>query len=366
MKNILVIFGGTALEKDVSVITGVITANNLNKELFTAVPIFIDENGFWYTGAQLFDVSWYKTKNIKQLKRVCLLSGDNKLYLIKNHKLKAYKYAHCIINCIHGVNGEDGAISMLANLSNIPMASPDAYSSCIAMDKYLTKLCLSALKINVLPYKTYSVGESVNKSGVKLKYPLIVKPLRQGSSIGIEKANNYDELVIKINKALNYDERVIVEPYLQNLKEYNVAIYCDNEKIKVSNIEEPITKNDILTFEDKYSNGEKEFPANVSKELELEIKRVSKKVYKGLNFFGIIRIDFLYDANKNKLYVNEINGVPGSLSCYLISDTFYEFSKILDKIIEEAIKNFNRRLTEVKKYESTILNINGAKGNKLL
>ncbi len=362
MKSILVLFGGVSAEKDISVITGVMTANNIDDSKYAVIPVYIDKTGLWYTSNLLLDVAFYQNIEIEKLQRVTLMAGDDRLFYVKKEKkLKPIEHIACAINCLHGIGGEDGSVAGLLQLCNIPLASPDVASSSISMDKYLTKLFLKGLNVKTLPYRLFKAGEQIAERDL-LKYPLIVKPVRQGSSIGIGKAENFEQLAKCVFVAKQYDGNIIVEKCLEDFMEINVAVYKIDGKIKVSELEQPLYKQDFLSFDDKYNNGERIFPANVKPELKSEIVSVAKKVYAGLNFNGIIRIDFL--IKNESVYVNEINSVPGSLSCYLISDTFGEFSKVIDKVIMQTEKDFNALQSTKKEYSSSILSSAGAKGAK--
>ena len=375
MKNIAVFFGGKSCEHDISVITGVLTVNSLNNELFTGICIYVDRNGTWYTGEDLKDISFYKNINYKKLNKVTMVFGDGYLYKIKRNKLEKFIQISCAINCMHGLNGEDGSLAGVMKMSNISLVGSDIFASSLAMDKDFTKIALTGLNVSKLPhvriYKThfYSRQElAVKLIESKHSYPVIIKPARLGSSIGVYKCSTRDELINNLIKAFKYDNKVIVEQYLSGFKEVNCACYKIGDELIVSECEEPITSNDILSFKDKYESGstevgaDKKFPADIPINVSNKIKNITKNVYRKCGFFGIIRIDYM--LYNNKIYLNEINCVPGSMAYYLFCDTLKDFSVLLTKLIMEAI-NVNRAENNLEYvFNSNVLTGSGIKGGK--
>ena len=363
MKNVAVIFGGISVEHDVSVITGVLTLNCLKDSGYNQIPIYVDNDGLFYTGEILKDIENYKTLNKKKLKRVTFFSGDNNLYEIKGKKHKSLGAISVAINCTHGEYGEDGSIFGLLKLSKIPLASPSILGASVSMDKYATKLFLKGIGVKYLPCVNYKTEKDLFLAEKKLGFPVMVKPARLGSSIGIKKANNSDELIDSVNYALKFDSKILIEKCLENFKEINCAVYKNSKnEIICSPLERPFFNGEILSFDDKYSSGEREFPANLEKDLTNKIQNISKKVYEELDFTGIIRIDFM--VKDKTVYLNEINSVPGSLSYYLFSETFSDFSKILKENLLLAEKNFAKDESLTKKITTSVLNLKGVKGGK--
>ena len=373
MKNILVFYGGKSCEHDVSIITGVLTLNSLDKNLYNPIPVYLSHSGEWFTGDSLFDVSFYKNFSEKPLKKVTLLSGDSSLY-IKGKKLKKLCNTYSAINCLHGLNGEDGSLSGLLKLHGIPLASPDIFSSSLSIDKEYTKFVLSGLKVNKLNcVKLYDYSYYQNKERYlqeiesSLSYPVIVKPANLGSSIGVCSAEDRASLEKAIEGGFIYDDKIIIEQKLSNFIELNCSAYKGKNGVVVSKVERPISASEILTFKDKYEGfkggGEREFPAKISKKLTEKIQNTTKKIYEELGFFGIIRIDYLLQGEK--IYLNEINTVPGSLAYYLFSDTLKGFTEILSEIIELSVQHNLKYLSRKFDYKSSVLKIEGVKGGKL-
>ncbi len=365
MKNIAVFFGGQSVEHDISVITGVMTINCIDKEKFSVLPVYISKDGEWKTGESLYDIDEFKNIDNKKLKKVVIVGGDNTLYQVKGKKLKPIEKVYCAINCLHGRKGEDGALSGLLSMSNIPLASPNMLSSSVSMDKGFTKLVLKALNIKTLKSVMVSSKTQVNEVLKDLDFPMLVKPNFLGSSIGITKAENKEMLLEGIQNALKFGESAIIEPFLDNLIEINCAVYRDDKGIiNISECEKPISRADILSFKDKYQDGKREFPANIEPKFSNKIKGIAKKIYESLGFSGVIRIDFF--IHDGKVYVNEINSVPGSLSYYLFGDTKKSFMNMLTSLIMSAERRYLRELNFIKEYNSGILTSFGSKGSKHL
>ena len=374
MKNVLVFFGGKSCEHDVSIITGVLTVNSIDKELYNAIPIYVDKSGEWYTGENLKNIEWFKNKNLTKLTKVTLISGSDELYAVHKSKIKPICKIAVAINCIHGLNGEDGTLSGYLKMCNIPFASPDLFASSLSMDKDYTKVFLSGINVEKLPcvrlfkdcyyQKKQSTVKMLEK---KFGYPVIVKPCNLGSSIGIAVAKSGEELLTALDKAFIYDEKVIVEKAIAGFREINCAAYKSGDKIVLSECEEPITAGEILSFNDKYvgskSGARKNFPADISKELSQKIKSITEKVYRKGDFTGVIRIDYL--VLDGKVYLNEINSVPGSLAYYLFCDSVKDFSNMLTELLQEGLQKHVRESNRNYTFNSNVLTeIKGAKGGK--
>ncbi len=364
IKNLVVFFGGASVEHDISVITGVLTLNSIDKEKYNPVPIYVDNDGTFYTSEILFDVENYKSLDYKLLKKCVLIPGSKTLYILKRKKLVSFIDIAVAINCMHGERGEDGSIVGLLNLCDIPLASPKILGSSVAMDKIATKTFLKGLNINYIPCVNVKCEEDLF-TAEKIGYPLIVKPACSGSSIGIEKVNNLNELKNAVSNAFRFGDKVLVEKYIEEFTEINCAVYKNSlGEIVCSPLEQPVTDSSILTFNDKYSSGNKVFPAKLPSIIKNKIIKICKKIYDGLFFNGIIRIDFLLEYNK--IYVNEINSVPGSLSYYLFCETLDEFRDLLSDLISCAEKEFTKSQTVKRNIKTNLLQITGIKGAKRL
>lgn len=363
MKNIAVFFGGTSVERDVSVITGVLTLNSLDKSAYNPVPVYISGNGEWYTGESLFDIEFYKSVALKKLTPVTIVGGRNSLYKIKGRRTVFLCTVSVAINCLHGERGEDGCLAGVTELCGIPLASPSIIPASVSMDKDITKIFMKGLGIKTLRRVVVEDATDIDKKTVKIGYPLIVKPARLGSSIGISEAGNLDELKLAVSNALRYGKRAIIEKCLVGFTEINCAVYrCEDGNLKISECERPLGVKEILGFDDKYKNGEREFPAKIDETVSAKIKKITAKVYDALDFDGIIRIDYM--ISDGEIYLNEINSVPGSLAYYLFGDTLKNFSAILTDVIKAAERKFALKSTFRTEYDSAILDIEGCKGGK--
>ncbi len=360
MKNVAIFFGGQSVEHDVSVITGALTTNSVDKSLFNPIPIYVDKSGVWFTGEILKDIDNYKNLDYKKLTEVTLKSGSSTLYKIKGKKIKPLLNIAAAVNCMHGERGEDGCLAGILSASGIPLASPPLLASGVCMDRSFTKTVMKGLKVKTLPSVTVEKKADSLEVIKKLKLPLIVKPACLGSSIGIVKVENASELDGAIAYAKRFGERVIIEPCLTDFIEINCACYRDGAgRIVVSECERPVGAGKVLSFDDKYKSGKRIFPADIPEKLAEKIKQTTKKVYAGLNAEGVVRID--YFVNGEEVYLNEVNTVPGSLAFYLFSDTLKGFTKILTELIIRAQKKGNEQSSYTKTFSTGILNMGGIK-----
>ncbi len=344
-KNVAVIFGGKSCENEVSVITGTMTANLLRGENYTVYPVYVSQTGAAYTGDALFDVSVFQG-GVYRKKCARAVFYDGGLYEVKGKHIRSLCKLDCALNCCHGTGGEDGAVAGVLDLSGIASASPDIAGSALFMDKVLTKLAAKALGVNAAPYFRICEGDYRKRGAMavrcieeRLGYPVIVKPARLGSSIGIAVAENREELLRAIDCGFRYDTLLLAEKYLAGAREINCAAYKNGENVIVSECEEPKTSNKILTFSDKYLEGGKErsgdFPAKISKESSERIKAYTKLLYRRLNLRGVVRADYL--LYEGEVYFNEMNTVPGSLAWYLFSDRLSDHAQVLAALVEQGI-----------------------------
>ena len=364
MKNIAVFFGGVSVEHEISVITGVLTSNSLDKDKFRALPVYVDEKGEWYTGEYLLDPDNYKNFDAKRVKKVTLTAGSNNLYLVKNRRIKPICEISAAINCMHGERGEDGSLAGILNMCGIPLVSPPMLPSAVSMDKSFTKIFLKGMNVRALPSITVrSAGEMPSKRA-GFGFPVIVKPVCGGSSIGLRSCNDKRALAEAVAYALRFGDRAIIEPCLTGFTEINCAAYRGRKGIAVSECERPVGKTEILSFKDKYECGKREFPADIPPEISERIKKITAEVYERAGFSGIVRID--YFVSDGKIYLNEINSVPGSLAYYLFTETLSGFTEILTELITVCIEKFAAENTVQKSFRSGILRSVGGKSSKRL
>ncbi|AFS78109.1 D-alanine--D-alanine ligase Ddl [Gottschalkia acidurici 9a] len=356
-KRIGVVFGGRSVEHEVSVITGMQVVENLDKSKYEVVPIFIDKEGRWLTGDELFKFENFKNDNLKSLKEVILTSkcNDRKLYSHPDNigffGKKQTIEIDAVFVALHGTYGEDGTIQGLFETLNIPYTSGGVLASSVGMDKILMKDVYKSYGLPIVNY-TWFFRKKWNddKEGVlkeveeKLTYPLFVKPANLGSSVGISKAKDKKSLEEAIEVAIRYDRKIIIEEGVENPRELNCAVIGYDDNVKASLCEEPLGWTDLLTYEDKYvhsnskgaKGGGRNIPADISEEKAKEIQETAKKAFMAIDCKGTARIDFLMDKDEN-IYVNEINTQPGSIGYYLWDAMGISFGQLLDQLIEIAI-----------------------------
>jgi D-alanine-D-alanine ligase len=287
---------------------------------------------------------------------------------------------------VHGLNIEDGTLAGYLNLVGVPFVGSDVYASVLGQDKVFMKQIFEAEKMPITKYEWFFDSEykddpkSVMDKLSKLKMPLIVKPSKLGSSVGISKVKTEKELASAIEEAMQYDPKIVVEEVVDNLVEVNCSVLGNYEYQQTSEIEEVISSNSFLTYNDKYiGNGkggkskgmvsaDRRIPAKISDELRKEVRDLAKQTFRVLNSSGVCRIDFLIDSKKNKVYINEINTIPGSLSFYLWEPIGKNYTTLLDDLITLAIKDYKRKSKMVSSFETNILKdfggLKGAKGMK--
>ncbi len=378
-----VIFGGESVEHEVSVISAVQAMKALDKNKYDIVPIYISKDREWYTGKMLMDIQIYKEMyNIKKFAKNVVLYNKDDLFVLQNKK--GFKgIVDCldlILPIVHGANIEDGTLAGYLDLIGIPYAEGNLYASVVGQDKVFMKQIFEAEKLPIVNYEWFFDAEYINdtqsiiKKISKLGYPVIVKPAKLGSSVGINKVKSEDELEAAIEEAIKYDNKILVEKCVENLLEINCSALGTYEYIETSELEEVMGKDEFLSYQDKYIGGKKGkskgmastsrvIPARISKDLTEEVKDLTKKVFRVLNASGVVRVDYLLDKKSNKVYVNEINTIPGSMSFYLWDKTNKEYSKLLDEVISIGINNYKKKKEKTYSFNSNILeNFNGAKG----
>lgn len=383
-----VIFGGESVEHEVSIISAVQAMKALDTEKYEVIPIYIAKDREWYTGKLLTDIEIYKDLDLlkKYATNVVLTNKKDKFVLIKKTGIKRIvDYIDLVLPVVHGTNVEDGTLQGYLELIGIPYAFSNLYSSAIGQDKVFQKQILESNGLPVTKYTWFFDNdykedeEEVLKSIKKIGYPVMVKPARLGSSVGISKVKNEDEIRTAIDEAIKYDEKILVEKVVENLKEVNCSVLGNYEHQEASEIEEVMGVDEFLSYRDKYLGGSKKLgkstkgmvatnrilPARIDDKMTSEVKELSKKVFKVLNACGLIRIDYLIDTKSKKVYINETNTIPGSLSYYLWEATNIEYTKLLDEIISLAIRTYKRKKRKVYSFDTNILsNYNGLKGAK--
>ena len=386
-----VFFGGKSVEHEVSVISGLQAYNSFDRDKYEPVPIYITKDNELYTGAAVGDISNYKNipALLQRSTRVFFMCEQGQVQLIRYPVKKMGNSVVAQIDVafpvVHGANVEDGCLQGFLRHYNIPIVGCDVAASAVTMDKYVMKTVLKDNDIPVLDCVTLNVREyerdeeaSCDKIEGKIGYPVIVKPVNLGSSVGIKVAKDRDELREALEYAFTFGPRVLVEHAIMNLREINCAVLGDYEQAQASECEEPISSDEILSYEDKYVAGGKggsegmrtakrELPANLTEEKREEIRQMAVKTFQVLNCSGVSRIDFMIDRDTDQVYVNEINPIPGSLAFYLWEALGKPYAQLLDDMVRLALKREREEKSVLTSFDSNILqnaNLSGAKGVK--
>ncbi len=336
MKEVI-LFGGASVEHDISIITAVQTMWAIGKGV---LPIYVDRKGIWWTADNLDDVSVFENfeKKAKNKKKLTLLLGTNQLLQEKRGKFVKFDRISCVINCCHGRIGEDGCVQGLFKLCDICETSSNPTTMALCMDKTFMKDVFKANDIKSPAYVyfdkcEYEQNTKLHKKIEKIGFPLVVKPANLGSSIGISVCKNEKELSDAINLAFEFDRKVLIEEFVQNLKEFNCACFVYKSQLFTSSVVEVKNKKEIFSFEDKYLC-EESTSCEAEKRLAKKVQILTEKIYKLLGCSGVVRVDFLYDAKQEVLYVNEVNAIPGSLSFYLFKGV--PFKELLNSLVLQA------------------------------
>lgn len=335
MKTVAVFFGGKSNEREISIITGTFAANLLKGAGYQIVPVYLGEDNAFYTSPDMMRVDFFRTY-VPAAKHAAELRTGRLVRAGKPKKTLAH--IDCALVCCHGGMGEDGTLAALLRYYQIKSASPDVEVSAVFMDKTLSKIAADGLHIPVLPSFALREGESA-EGAAALGFPVIVKPARLGSSIGIKIAQNQEELQKALEYAYRLDDTVLIERYLPDKRDINCAAYRKDGEIVVSECEEVFSQSDILTFSEKYEGGgerRSELPAHLDKKTADKIKDCVRKIYGAFGVRGVVRADFLVSGKE--VYFNELNTVPGSLACYLFGEKLTQSRAFLTGLIEDALR----------------------------
>lgn len=333
-----VIYGGMSTENKVSCVSGASVIKNLNKEKYDITPIYIDENG-----------NWFEVKNLDKNEKIEI---DNVMKFLKKFDV--------VFPVLHGLYGEDGTIQGIFELLKIPYVGCGVLASSVGMDKVYTKVIFDKAEINQTKYvyirkyedKYIYIDNNFNEKVLglkdiekivieKLKYPMFIKPSNSGSSVGISKANNQEELENAIIEASKFDKKILIEEGIDG-REVECAV-LGNEEIKSSCVGEIKAADEFYSYDAKYKNQESKtlIPANISEEKSKEIQKLAIKAFKAIDGKGLSRVDFFIEKDTEKVYINEINTLPGftSISMYpkLFEQVGVGYTELLDKLIDLAL-----------------------------
>ncbi|HBC22112.1 MAG TPA: D-alanine--D-alanine ligase [Porphyromonadaceae bacterium] len=390
--NVAVFFGGRSVEHEISVISALQAINAFDKDKYNIIPIYISKGGRWYTGDCLLTIANYKDLKALTDKATEVFMrpeyGDYNLYEAKASgfmkKQKTVAEIHVVIPVLHGTNCEDGVFEGLLETIGIPFAGCNTLSSANGMDKITMKMILRECGIPVVDYAWCTDKQWLRDSDAiiadvesRLGYPVIVKPANLGSSVGIGKAANREQLIERIDNAARFSQRIIIEHMIEQLKEINCSVLGDADEHKSSVCEEPIKTGDILSYEDKYMGGsksakgmqasDKRIPADLPVEMSEKIQHLAGETFRVLSCHGVSRVDVMIDEKDNSVYVNEINTIPGSLSFYLWEASGLSFSGLMDTLVQLALRRKRETDRKTFSYDHNIFALGpGLKGGKMI
>ena len=388
-----VIFGSRSCEREVAVISAVQMMRHADPEKYQVIPVYIDENGDWYTGEVLKDIRSYQPfrSDAAGVERVYLdmTSGSGALLthrkatgLFARERTEIAARIDVFFVVMHGMNGEDGTLQGMLELANVPYTSTGVAGSAVGMDKIIMKQFFAGAGLPVLPGEWTSRSEFAKKPedvirrvSEKLGFPVYVKPANLGSSIGVSRADNIEELKDSLELAFEYDRRVLIEKGLDQPIELNCSVLGYDDDVKASSIEMPITQHEFLGFGDKYlaqggSKGmaslHRVLPAPIEDELRKNIQDMSCRIFRMMDCKGVVRIDYMFDRNSGGIYITEINTIPGSLAYYLWEYDGVDYRELIDRMTAFAQKAHSDRNHANYAYSSDILKgvTFGAKGSK--
>lgn len=352
--NIGVIFGGKSVEHEISIISAIEAMGYADENKYKIVPIYIDKDNTWYTGEHLKSIINFRDIDLvkRYAKKVALVKVGKSFVL---QRLGMFKKSLCVIDIVvpigHGAYLEDGSLQGYLNMLGVPYAGPSVLGAALGQDKVIQKELLSVNNIPVVNYTWFYNYELSDKKLVqerlsKLKYPVFIKPSSLGSSIGIEIAEDEKDFFKKVKNAIKYDKKILVEEKVNDVKEINISVLGNYKGVEVSEIEEINSNDDFYSFKEKYVNNfsktqEKDAKTKpiISKEMIEDMKEYAIDTFKVLDGNGVARIDFLINDKTKKIYVNEINTIPGSLSSYLWKAKKKNQTELFDDLIAIAVDN---------------------------
>ena len=388
--NLAVLFGGRSVEHEVSVISAVQAMASINKEKYNIVPVYMTKKSEFYTGEKLMDINAFKDipALLKECTECVFVRSEGKVQLIRQ---KMKKFGSNVISdidiafpIVHGTNVEDGALQGYLQTLDLPYVGCDVLASAVGMDKFVMKILLKDAGFPVLDccrfsaYEIDRIEDCAKQVEEKFGYPVIVKPINLGSSVGISKAKDHSSLLNSMEEAFQFSDRILVEPCVVNLKEINCSVVGDSESAEASVCEEPVqaSDEDILSFEQKYVGGGKsggskgmatlkrKIPADITSEQDEFIRKTAVDAFRYLGCNGVTRIDFMIDMDTSKVYINEINTIPGSLAFYLWEPKGVKYPELLERLIQLALKRYRQGEKINYTFDTNILSMGGIFGSK--
>lgn len=394
--NVAVFYGCRSVEHEVSIISAVQAMRAMDREKYDITPVYVTKEGEMYTGDCLFTIEEYRNlpELLKKSHKVNFVRENGKIVmkyiaggLFKKEKAVTVDVAFPVV---HGTNCEDGTIQGFFEYLNLPYVGCDILSSAVGMDKAVFKDVLKNAGLPVLPCVCFRAREYMaDKSGVsktikeKIGFPLIIKPVNLGSSVGISKVNDENELDEAIMLALSFADKILVEHAVTAIREINCSVLGNADECIASVCEEPFMNDEILSYEDKYMGNSKnggqskgmaslgrKIPAEIDEAKSEEIRKLACDIFKAIGANGVVRIDFIIDTDTDTVYANEINTIPGSLAFYLWEATGVPYKELCDRLIDLAFKRQRNRENISYTIDTNILSgvsfgTKGAKGAKM-
>lgn len=387
-RNLVVAFGGISPEHEVSVLSAMQVLASLKETDFNLIPLYISKSGRWLTGDNLLEMENYQDLDrLQQEATHCTFSHDDlgKPILLETEKKGFFSSTnsysiHAIIPAFHGSEGENGAFQGTCKMYNIPYAGSGVFASSLGMDKVKAKEICRSHNIPVADGFDFFESEweenqqSILDAAGELSYPVILKPVSLGSSIGVAKADDEPELIEAVETAFRYDNNLMVEKAISPLIEINCSVLGTPDDLQTSVCERPLGQEETLSFEDKYqsddgsqkgmASADREIPADISDELTQKIQSLSAKIFKLFRASGVARLDFLVNAENEELYFNEINTIPGSFSFYLWEESGMNMRELMLNLVEIAVDRHQKKMGRIRSYDTNLLNEKAIKGMK--
>ncbi|MBE6041392.1 MAG: D-alanine--D-alanine ligase [Clostridiales bacterium] len=401
--RVAMIFGGKTVEHEVSVISGIQACMAMDTDKYEVIPVYMTKDNEMYLGSGTGDIKSYRDipALIRNSQRVIMVNDNGRVMLVP-YPAKRWGGAKPVeidiaFPVVHGTNVEDGALQGFLKTVGVPFVGPDVTASAVSMDKYVTKAILKEAGIPVLDARIYTLADYAEMESMlddveeHIGYPVIIKPVNLGSSVGISIAKNRGELVNSMDDAFRYATRVMAEHAISKLREINCAVLGNENEAIASECEEPLHTDEILSYEDKYVNNAggkggktggsksggskgagmasvaRKIPAELSPEEREEVRDLAVKSFKALGCCGVSRIDFMIDEDNGELYFNEINPIPGSLAFYLWEPVGVPYTELLDRMIQLAFRRQREEEAITFTFDTNILanaNLGGSKGSK--
>ncbi len=378
-----VMYGSRSCEHEVSIISALQLMQAVDTAKYDVIPIYISMQGIWYTGETLRDMKIYTPfqEDHKGLVKVsldmtpgsgALLTLEQGKGLLGGVKQRVVARIECVVPVFHGMHGEDGTLQGLLEMANLPYASPNVVGSAVGMDKIIMKRHFTGAGFPVLPGIWFSRQEwragrdaVLDQIEEKIGYPVYTKPANLGSSIGVSRAENREQLIEALELAFVYDRRVLLEEGLTNPIELNCSVVGFDTHIEASVLEMPVTSGALLSFANKYLQGgnsskgmaslSRVVPAPIEDSLKNRIQNLSKDIFRELDLKGVVRIDYMFDVKTERLYVTEVNTIPGSMAYYLWEKSGVSYSKLIDAMVESAMNAYQEKNDNNYAYTSDIL-----------